>query len=464
MVDIINYISYKIWKGVKIVIKTKIYDTYSGKKLDFIPIKENEVSIYVCGPTVYNDPHVGNFRPAVFFDLVQRYFKEIGYEVRLVSNYTDIDDKIIEAAKKRNISEKELSDFYIKAYEANFPELNLGQIYQRPRVSDHIEDIERFIQAALDEKAAYKSGDDIYFDVGKIADYGSLSKMKIDDLVSGSRIEVDSKKHSPLDFVLWKKTVDDGVKYHAPFGDGRPGWHTECIVMVNEIFKRPLVDIHGGGFDLKFPHHENERAQALAVYHSKLANYWMHVGFVSLDGEKMSKSLGNIITMKDFLKEHGGDLYRLLVLKNHYRSPLSFSDSAIKSTEDELHKYEAAKKAASLRLAITKERPEGLLKEYYEPFLLALADDFNVANALVEFDRLTKDLNLTLRGQKKDHPIKSLLFTFNRLHDILGLQISTPQLSAETIEIYKEYEDARKNRNFQKSDELRGELTRRGIL
>lgn len=445
-------------------VKTKIYDTYSGTKKDFIPIIEGEVSIYYCGPTVYNDPHIGNFRPPVFFDLVQRYFKEIGYRVKMVSNYTDIDDKIIKAAKEKNISEKELSNYYIKAYEASFPLLNLEDIYQRPRVSDHIMNIESFIQTALEVGAAYKSGDDIYFDTQKVADYGSLSKMKIDDLVLGSRIEVDAKKHSPLDFVLWKKTDDEGIKYPAPFGEGRPGWHTECIVMVNEIFNRPLVDIHGGGFDLKFPHHENERAQAQAVYHSDLANYWMHVGFLSLDGDKMSKSLGNIIAMKDFLKEYDGDIYRLLVLKNHYRSPINFTEVAITNTMAELKKYEAAKKAAALKLALEGESPSGLLDEYYDPFIESLSDDFNVANALVELDRLVKDINLTLRGQKRDLALKSLLFTFNRLHDILGLKISVPQLGSEEIELYREYEEARKNRDFEKSDELRAELTKRGVL
>ena len=290
------------------MVKIKIFDTFEGKIKEFKPIKEGEVSIYYCGPTVYDYGHLGNFKVPVFFDLVHRFFKAVGYKVKMVSNYTDIDDKIIKKATSTNKTEKEVSEFYIKDYENNLNLLNVLPLYNNPKVSNYMNDIIEFIDLSLKKDASYKSGEDIYFDVSKIDDYGSLSKMNIEELDAGKRISVSEKKHSPFDFALWKMTDDQGIKFDAPFGRGRPGWHTECLVMINKIFNSPLIDIHGGGFDLKFPHHENERAQSKAVYNSNLANYWMHVGFMNFEDTKMSKSLGNVIAMRDLLKELNPDV------------------------------------------------------------------------------------------------------------------------------------------------------------
>lgn len=446
-------------------ISVKIYDTYTGKIGEFSTIIPGEISIYCCGPTVYNYAHIGNMRPVIFFDLVHRFFLELGYRVKMVSNYTDIDDKIITKSIEAGMDEKSLSEHYIASYEDSLTKLNILPLFKRPRVSAYMDDIIAFVDQALKEGAAYRAGDDIVFKVSEVADYGSLSKMKIEDLTAGSRIAVDSRKNSPLDFVLWKKTADQGIKFAAPFGVGRPGWHTECLVMINEVFGRPLVDIHGGGFDLKFPHHENERAQAEAIYHSPLANVWMHVGFLNMGPVKMSKSLGNTIFIKDFLENHDPDVFRLFVLKSHYRSPLVYTDEAILNAETEIKKYVAVLKAARLLLSYHGHEEQGfLIEDYYRPFLSALGDDFNVPNALVELDKIVKSLNSAIRQKKADTEIADLLFTFEKLIAILGLQLKTPRLTPAIMGLYREYELARKEKDFAASDRLRQQLIEEGIL
>lgn len=446
-------------------VNVKLYDTYSGKKIDFVPLKENEVTIYYCGPTVYDYPHIGNFRPPVFFDLVHRFFLALGYNVKMVSNYTDIDDKIINKAIKENKTEKEISSFYIKNNEEMLNKLNVLPLYNRPKVSETMDEIISFVQLALDKGVAYKAGDDINFSISSVKDYGSLSKMNLEELNAGSRIEVTDLKHSPFDFVLWKKTDDTGIKFNAPFGVGRPGWHTECLVMINKVFNKPLVDIHGGGFDLKFPHHENERAQSMAVYSSPLANYWMHVGFLTMgNSEKMSKSLGNVIYMKDFLNNYDPDIFRLLILKGYYRSPLVYSEEAIETCKREVEKYRNIKKTCNLFLALNKSDKQGtLLEEYYEPFINCLADDFNVPNALLYFDSLVKNLNQAIRSKNYESAL-NLKFTFDKINDILGLKLATVDIDDEILNIYHQYEKARLEKNYALSDELRSELVKKGVM
>jgi len=446
-------------------VNIKLYDTKSGKKLDFVPLKENEVTIYYCGPTVYDYPHIGNFRPPVFFDLVHRFFLALGYNVKMVSNYTDIDDKIINKAIKENKTEKEISSFYIKNNEEMLDKLNVLPLYNRPKVSETMDEIISFVQLALDKGVAYKAKDDIYFSTSSVKDYGSLSKMNLEELNAGSRIEVSDLKHSPFDFALWKKTDDAGIKFNAPFGVGRPGWHTECLVMINKVFNKPLVDIHGGGFDLKFPHHENERAQSMAVYSSPLANYWMHVGFLTMgNSEKMSKSLGNVIYMKDFLNNNDPDIFRLLILKGYYRSPLVYSEEAIETCKREVEKYRNIKKMSNLFLALNKSDKQGqLLEEYYEPFINSLADDFNVPNALLHFDLLVKNLNQAIRSKNYESAL-NLKFTFDKINDILGLKLATVDIDDEILNIYHQYEKARLEKNYALSDELRLELVKKGVM
>ena len=299
----------------------KIYNTKTLKKEEFVPIKANEVKMYVCGPTVYNDVHIGNIRPVVVFDTLRRTFEALGYDVKYVSNYTDVDDKIIKRSKKLNISEKELTDEVIEAYNRVRDMLNAAKLYKTPRVTETMDEIIRFIDELVDKGYAYQKDGDVYFRTSSIKDYGSLSNQNLDDLRVGARIEENEGKESPLDFALWKKT-DTGIKWQTRYSLGRPGWHTECVVMINKELGE-LIDIHGGGKDLKFPHHENERAQSLAINGSPLANYWMHSGMIDIDGVKMSKSLGNFITAKDIMNRVDPMVLRWFLLSAHYRDDIN---------------------------------------------------------------------------------------------------------------------------------------------
>lgn len=443
----------------------KLYDTYEGKLREFKPIDEKEVDIYYCGPTVYNYVHLGNFRPTVTFDLLTRVLKESGYDVKCVSNYTDIDDKIIKQAKIEGKSEKELSEFYIAAYEDCLEKLNILPLYCHPKASEYIDKMASFIKDLEDTDCAYQGGDDIYFSVDCDKSYGALSKQNISDLVSGARIEVNNKKKNPLDFALWKLTDDDGIKFDTVIGRGRPGWHTECVVMVNNVFKKPLIDIHGGGFDLKFPHHENEIAQSEAHNHTRLANYWMHVGFLLTNGVKMSKSLGNSILAKDVLQRHSGNAIRLFFLTTHYRAPVNYTEENLLSMDKLASKYENALKKANAKLQIQGIKEGSLINEDYEEFMNALADDLNVANALSVVDREIKEINsLTMKKDANLIRLSSLFITITKLFDILGLKFILPEILEEDIALVQEYEKARANKDFAKSDELRPLLMKKGLL
>lgn len=443
----------------------KLYDTYEGKLREFKPIDEKEVDIYYCGPTVYNYVHLGNFRPTVTFDLLTRVLKESGYDVKCVSNYTDIDDKIIKQAKIEGKSEKELSEFYIAAYEDCLEKLNILPLYCHPKASEYIDKMASFIKDLEDTDCAYQGGDDIYFSVDCDKSYGALSKQNISDLVSGARIEVNIKKKNPLDFALWKLTDDDGIKFDTVIGRGRPGWHTECVVMVNNVFKKPLIDIHGGGFDLKFPHHENEIAQSEAHNHTRLANYWMHVGFLLTNGVKMSKSLGNSILAKDVLQRHSGNAIRLFFLTTHYRAPVNYTEENLLSMDKLASKYENALKKANAKLQIQGIKEGSLINEDYEEFMNALADDLNVANALSVVDREIKEINsLTMKKDADLIRLSSLFITITKLFDILGLKFILPKILEEDIALVQEYEKARANKDFAKSDELRPLLMKKGLL
>lgn len=445
--------------------KVFLYDTYEGKKREFVPLTPGKVDIYYCGPTVYNYVHLGNFRPTITFDLLTRFLKAIGYEVRCVSNYTDIDDKIIKEAKKENKTEKELSEFYIKAYEDCLNKLNILPLYCHPKASEYIGKMASFIKDLEEKGDAYQGGEDIYFRVKSDPSYGALSKQKIEDLDAGARIDVSSKKESPMDFALWKLTDDDGIKFDTVVGRGRPGWHTECVVMVNSVFGKPLIDIHGGGFDLKFPHHENEIAQSEAHNGTRLANYWMHVGFLLTDGVKMSKSLGNSILAKDVLTRHTGNAVRLFFLSTPYRAPVNYTEEALASFDKIDNKYRTALTKATRKLELTSLKPEGTLEEDKDAFLAALADDLNVANALTVFEKEIKSLNSSV--MKKDSDLSLLsktLHTALELADILGLAYPIAPLSEEDRKIYEEYQSARANRDFATSDKLRPILMEKGLL
>lgn len=443
----------------------KLYDTYEGKLRDFKPIDEKEVDIYYCGPTVYNYVHLGNFRPTVTFDLLSRFLKEEGYNVKCVSNYTDIDDKIIKEAKKENKTEKELSEFYIKAYEDCLDKLNIMPLYCHPKASEYINNMASFIKTMMDNNIAYQSKDDIFFSIDSDKSYGNLSKQKVEDLVSGSRIDINSNKKNPLDFALWKLTDDDGIKFDTIIGKGRPGWHTECVVMVNDVFKKPLIDIHGGGFDLKFPHHENEIAQSEAVNHTRLANYWMHVGFLLTNGIKMSKSLGNSILAKDVLSRHSGNAVRLFFLSTHYRAPINYTEENLDNADKQINKYFTAIRKATYKLELNSSLKGNLITEDYENAMNALADDLNVSNCMTVVDKLLKAINTESMKKDADYQhLADLLYTFFRITNVLGLVFNIEPLTDEDKENFKLYNEARENKDYATSDIYRKKLLEKGIL
>ena len=442
----------------------RFYNSLSNSLEDFKPIHEGQVSMYVCGPTVYNYPHIGNMRPVVVFDTLRRFLTYVGYKVTYVSNFTDVDDKIINGAKKEGKTEKELTEFYIgeflkatKAIGSQVPSIT-------PKVTEYINKIIDYIDNLVKLDAAYVVDGDVYFRVSKIKDYGSLSKINVDDLIVGARIEENNKKESPLDFVLWKTTTE-GIKWPSPWGEGRPGWHTECCVMIDSIFPDHLIDIHGGGYDLKFPHHENEIAQSEAMHGNKIANYWMHNAFINFGNEKMSKSLGNVIYAKDMIEKYGGEVTRLVILNAHYRQPVNFTDETVTAAMQEINKMKSAYKQMALLLQVNDIDIDKGEPVYIEKFLEAMADDLNTANALAELYSLVKESNQTIRTRDIDFAkLNNQFKTMTDMFYILGLNITYVKMGAEDRALYSEYNAAKMEKNFAKSDDLRQKLIDKGIL
>lgn len=441
----------------------KLFNSLTNKLEVLSPIKPGEISMYCCGPTVYGDAHVGNIRPAIVFDTLRRFLEYVGYDVKFVSNFTDVDDKIIKKAIAEGVSESEITDRYISAYKKVLSELNIKPHYKNPRVTEYMGQIIDYIDDLVKAGAAYNKDGDVFFRISSIKDYGELSNINVDDLEVGARIEENSKKESPLDFALWKKT-DEGIKWDSPWGLGRPGWHTECCVMIDSIFGNEKIDIHGGGFDLKFPHHENEIAQAKAHDHNKLANIWMHNGFVNFGNEKMSKSLGNVVLAKDAIAKYGGNVMRLLILSAHYRAPVQFTEETVIAAKNELEKISLAYR----QLAVALQLNGGSLsaKEIkIDNFLLALADDLNTSNALSELFALIKEANQELRKRPLDlAKLEGIFASLTKMLDIFGLNISYPLLTKEDKDLYNKYLELKKEKRFEESDKLRDELISRHII
>ena len=443
--------------------RIKIYNTKTLQKEKFVPIKPNEVMMYVCGPTVYNDVHIGNIRPVVVFDTLRRTFEALGYEVKYVSNYTDVDDKIINRSKELNISEKELTDSVIEAYNKVRDKLNAAKLYKTPRVTETMDEIIAFIDELVDKGYAYEKDGDVYFRTSSIKDYGSLSNQNLDDLKVGARIEENDGKESPLDFALWKKT-DTGIKWQTRYSLGRPGWHTECVVMINKELGS-LIDIHGGGKDLKFPHHENERAQSMAINNSPLANYWMHSGMIDINGVKMSKSLGNFITAKDIMEKVDPMVLRWFLLSAHYRDDINVSDEIIQSNQVELNKVLTCLKQALVKLSLNDIKNDEYDKESYEKFMEAMEDDLNTPNAYAVIFEIVKIINQKLREKEVDYTLlNKYTNSLKKCLDVLGIVYPSINLSDEDKIIYKEWMDAKKDKNFDKADEYRKVLMDKGIL
>ena len=444
--------------------KITFYNSLTNSLEEFKTVKPNEVSMYVCGPTVYNYPHIGNMRPVVVFDTLRRFLSYVGYKVTYVSNFTDVDDKIIKAAQKEGKTEKELTEFYIQEFLRVTKLLGSEKPTITPKVTEYIPKIIEYIDNLVKIGAAYVVDGDVYFRVPLIKDYGSLSGINPEDLVVGARIEENSKKESPLDFALWK-TTDEGIKWDSPWGKGRPGWHTECCVMIDTIFPNQEIDIHGGGYDLKFPHHENEIAQTEATHHHKIAHYWMHNGFINFGNEKMSKSLGNVVYAKDMIEKYGGAVTRLVILNAHYRQPVNYTDETVNAAIQEVNKMQMAYKQMALQLQVNNINLDEGKSVYIEKFLESLADDLNTANALAELYNLIKEANQTIRTREIDFAkLNNQFKTLTDMFNVLGLNIEYVKLGDEEKALYNEYLAAKQEKNFAKSDEIRQKLIAKGIM
>lgn len=441
----------------------KIYNTKTLKKEEFKPITEGEVKMYVCGPTVYDNVHIGNVRPVVVFDTLRRTFEELGYKVKYVSNYTDVDDKIIRRSKELGISEKELTDEMIAAYNDIRHKLNAADLYKTPRVTETMDEIISFIDGLVDKGAAYEKDGDVYFRTSSVADYGSLSNQNLDDLQVGARIEENDLKESPLDFALWKKT-EEGIKWPTRYSIGRPGWHTECVVMINKELGS-LIDIHGGGKDLKFPHHENERAQSMAINESELANYWVHSGMIDINGVKMSKSLGNFITAKDILSKVDPMVLRWFLLATQYRDDVNVSDEIIESSKAELTKIITAYKQACVKLEVNDIKVDGVDEDAYKRFMDAMADDLNTPNAYAVIFEIVKNINQLVRVKEINfEALGKEVNTLVRCMNVLGIVLPDMTMSLDDKKMYQEWMDAKSVKDFKKADELRAQLSQKGIL
>ena len=434
----------------------KFYNSLSNSVEDFVTQEKNKVSMYVCGPTVYNYPHIGNMRPVVVFDTLRRFLTYVGYDVTYVSNYTDVDDKIIKAAKQEGKSEKELTDFYIGEFEKTLKGIGSQVPSITPRVTEYMDKIIAYVDNLVKIGAAYVVDGDVYFRVEKIKDYGALSGINVEDLRVGARIEENTQKESPLDFALWKKT-EEGIRWESPWGLGRPGWHTECCVMIDTIFPRHFIDIHGGGYDLKFPHHENEIAQSEATHGNKIAKTWMHNAFINFGNEKMSKSLGNVVYAKDMIAQYGGVVTRLVILNAHYRQPVNFTDDTVKEAQQIVSRIQMAYKQAALKLQAAGVD--------LDKFLEALADYLNTANALAELYNVLKDVNQLIRNRDADlNELNNLFKTLTDMFYVLGLDITYVKFDDDISTLYKEYLQSKENKDFAKSDEIRKILTTKGVM
>ena len=442
----------------------KLYNTKTLKIEKFTPIIPNEVSMYVCGPTVYGHAHIGNVRPMIVFDTLKRVLEANNYKVKYVSNFTDVDDKIIKKALEENVSENIISERYIEAYQELRTKLNATSLYKTPRVTDNINDIIKYIEDLIKNGNAYVSNGDVYFDVLSIDNYGSLSKQNIDDLKVGARIEENTHKKNPMDFALWKKT-ETGIKWETSFSEGRPGWHTECVVMIHKELGNH-IDIHGGGSDLKFPHHENECAQQQALCNNSLANYWVHNAMINVDGDKMSKSLGNVVNAKDIINKLGSQLVRFFMLSTHYRKELNFTNEAIETARKELEKINNTLKQTNIILERNNIKLDDTYdKESYNEFINTMNDDLNTPNAFTTIFDTTKKLNGAIRQREKDYTcIMSLYKSLFKMLDILGIEPNTITLSDSDREDFELWEQAKTNKDFEVADIYRDKLIKKGLI
>ena len=451
----------------------KVYNTLTKKKEEFKPLVAGKVKMYVCGPTVYNFFHIGNGRTFIVFDTIRRYFEYRGYEVEFVQNFTDIDDKMIKRANEENTTVKEVGDKYIKEYYEDADNLNIERATVNPRATEYITQIIDFVKGLVDKGFAYEVDGDVYFSTKKFGDYGKLSGQNIEDLQSGARISIDERKKDPMDFAIWKAQKPGEPAWKSPWGMGRPGWHIECSCMAKNILG-DTIDIHAGGSDLAFPHHENEIAQSEALTGKTFANYWLHSAFVNVNNQKMSKSLNNFLTARAALEKFDADVIRFLMLSAHYRQQLNFSEELLLSAKASVERiyntiYNLENLLDEVRTThITDEEKKYLqsLNKYKEKYIEKMDDDFNTADAITAIFDLIKDVNINVNIDSSKELITGCLNLIRELGKPLGmLQKSTKvNLDDEIQKLVNERQQARKNKNWALADKIRDDLKSRGIV
>src|SRR5690625_2920671 len=448
-----------------------IYNSITKEKEAFTPLVENEVKMYVCGPTVYNYIHIGNARPAIVFDTVRRYFEYKGYKVNYVLNFTDVDDKIIAASNHTGEKVQDVTNRFIDAYLQDVKALGVKEATHHPRVTETMDEIIEFVAGLVDKDYAYEVDGDVYFKPRAFEGYGKLSAQSIDELRAGARIRVGENKQDPLDFALWKKAKEDEIAWDSPWGKGRPGWHIECSAMAKKYLGE-TIDIHAGGQDLTFPHHENEIAQSEALNEKTFANYWMHNGYMNIDNEKMSKSLGNFILTKDLIAKYDPMMLRFFMLSVHYRNPIYFTRLLIESDENSFNQMKTAyfnvkhRKDTSANLAVDKAAWLEKIRHHEEQFQLAMDDDFNTANEITVLFDIAKDANVYLEeNQTNTEVLAAYAKQMETLLSVLGIELKEEALLDEEIDaLIEEREEARKAKNYARADEIRDLLKEKQIV
>jgi cysteinyl-tRNA synthetase len=451
----------------------KIFNTMTRKKEEFIPLNEGEVKMYVCGPTVYNFFHIGNARTFVVFDAVRRYFEYRGYKVKFIQNFTDIDDKMIKRANEEKITVKELGDKFIEEYYKDADALNIERATVNPRATHYINEIIEFVKELIDRGYAYEVNGDVYFNTKEFHDYGKLSKQNLEELQLGARIDVDERKKNPMDFAVWKSQKPGEPAWKSPWGMGRPGWHIECSCMARDLLGE-TIDIHAGGSDLAFPHHENEIAQSEARTGKTFANYWMHSAFVNVNNQKMSKSLNNFFTAREMLEKYDSDVIRMFMLSGHYRTQINFSLELLDSTKVALDRiYNSIANLENLldevkieKITECEEEYTKTLNSYKEKYIEKMDDDFNTADAISVIFDLVREINTNLGTNSSKELVKYSLDLIRELGNPLGmLQKSKRGNIEEEIEkLIEQRQQARKNKDWALSDKIRDELKAQGII
>lgn len=453
----------------------KLYNTLTRKKEEFVPLVPGEVKMYVCGPTVYNFFHIGNGRTFIVFDTIRRYLEYRGYKVRFIQNFTDIDDRMIKRANEENITVKEVGDKYIKEYYTDADALNIERATVNPRATEYIDDIIEFVSALIEKGYAYEVDGDVYFRTKKFKDYGKLSGKNLEELQVGAsqRVSLDERKEDPMDFAIWKAQKPGEPAWKCPWGMGRPGWHIECSCMAKKLLG-DTIDIHAGGMDLEFPHHENEIAQSESLTGKTFANYWLHSAYIMVDKQKMSKSLNNFFTARDVLKEYDSDVIRFFMLSAHYGVQINFSKELLDSAKASVERlYNTIGNLENLideasREKMNEEEKEYInsLNKYREKYIQKMDDDFNTADAITVLFELSKDLNTNLNINSSKEVLSKALEVLRELGAPLGiLQKSTKgSLEDEVETLIEARQKARKERDFAMADKIRDDLKARGII